>query len=319
MASRTEVQQALIAAHRSGDVATARRMAQALQMMDEWDAVPVAAPLGQVATPPKPTFSFRERANEFSAGVGKAWGQAVTDLTQQADKFGERYMQAVNDPTIGRIPFGPLARAGYGVVEDIAASIEPFVRNPAMVADIAQGMARQASTGPQGAGEVFGSLVSPGQVGKAFNQPVIGRMANDVGEYGMAHRPPSAESGAPLYDLTGGGSVYPDDIYSPQADRFYGHFGGGDPMDKATIRIIKSYRNEPTAPVKIYRAVPKGAGAGDINSGDWVTVNKDYAKFHGESQFGDDYEILEKTVKAGEIFTNADSIHEFGYWPQTQK
>ena len=32
-------------------------------------------------------------------------------------------------------------------------------------------------------------------------------------EYGIEHRPPDAESGAPLNDVTGGGRIYPDDFY----------------------------------------------------------------------------------------------------------
>ena len=36
----------------------------------------------------------------------------------------------------------------------------------------------------------------------------------------------------------------------------------------------------------------------------------------GESALGGKYKILSKTVKARDIFTNGDSIHEWGYDPQ---
>jgi len=55
-----------------------------------------------------------------------------------------------------------------------------------------------------------------------------------------------------------------------------------------------------------------------INSGDWVTINKDYAKEHGESALQGNYKILSKKVKAKDIFTNGDSIHEWGYDPQIE-
>lgn len=53
----------------------------------------------------------------------------------------------------------------------------------------------------------------------------------------------------------------------------------------------------------------------DINAGDWVTINRAYAKEHGEAVLRGDYEILSKKVKAKEIFTEGNSIHEWGYDP----
>lgn len=52
-----------------------------------------------------------------------------------------------------------------------------------------------------------------------------------------------------------------------------------------------------------------------INAGDWVTVTREYAKAHGESALDGQYKIVSKRVTAREIFTNGDSIHEWGYWP----
>ncbi len=53
-----------------------------------------------------------------------------------------------------------------------------------------------------------------------------------------------------------------------------------------------------------------------INEGDWVTVNRKYAKGHGESELGGNYKIISKEVRADELFTDANSIHEFGYSPK---
>ena len=52
-----------------------------------------------------------------------------------------------------------------------------------------------------------------------------------------------------------------------------------------------------------------------INANDWVTINKQYAIYHGKSTLKNNYKILTKTVKAQQIFTNGDSIHEWGYDP----
>ena len=57
-------------------------------------------------------------------------------------------------------------------------------------------------------------------------------------------------------------------------------------------------------------------GINAINAGDWVTLTRDYAKEHGESALRGKYKIISKKVKAKDIWTNADSIHEFGYQPQ---
>ena len=50
-----------------------------------------------------------------------------------------------------------------------------------------------------------------------------------------------------------------------------------------------------------------------MNDGDWVTISRAYAKDHGESALHGSYKIISKTVKAKHIYTNGDSIHEWGY------
>jgi hypothetical protein len=52
-----------------------------------------------------------------------------------------------------------------------------------------------------------------------------------------------------------------------------------------------------------------------INKGDWVTINKEYAREHGEDNLRGNYKILSKNVKAKDIFTEGDSIQEWGYDP----
>lgn len=54
-----------------------------------------------------------------------------------------------------------------------------------------------------------------------------------------------------------------------------------------------------------------------INPGDWVTINKKYAINHGKGELGQGhYKVISKVVKAKDIYTNGDSIHEWGYDPQ---
>jgi hypothetical protein len=131
-------------------------------------------------------------------------------------------------------------------------------------------------------------------------------------DYSGEHRAPQRDSGAPLDNLK---DVYPDDVYGPKGALYYGQ-ASGDATDKAAIRIIQSARNKPDAPVKVFRAIPKGIQSNEINPGDWITTIKSYAVQHGEGALGGDYKILEKTVPAGDLYTNGDSIFEFGYDPK---
>jgi hypothetical protein len=133
-------------------------------------------------------------------------------------------------------------------------------------------------------------------------------------EYGGDHRPPMSGSGAPLHDLTGGGTVYPDDVYSHNAARYYGH---GNPEDDAALfRKIHALKGKPDEMVDIFRAVPKEAFVNGqqppFNHGDWVTISRKYAVEHGESTLNGDYKIMRARVPAKSLFTNGDSPYEFG-------
>lgn len=147
--------------------------------------------------------------------------------------------------------------------------------------------------------------------------PALGGMvkkAENISDiYRGSHTAPGPDFGAPLHDLTGGGQMYPADVYSPNAVRYYGT--GDTKLDKESFALAQRMRNKPDEMVEIYRAVPDKSEITAINPGDWVTINPNYAKQHGESNLPEGYKILKQKVPAKEIWTNADSIHEFGYWP----
>lgn len=214
-----------------------------------------------------------------------------------------------------------------------------------------------------------------GLLGKATKGLPVGASVKNVGDdllsYRGSHTAPDSSFGAPLHDLTGGGQMYPADVYSSKAAQIY---GGGVPYDQKAFSIAQQYKDKPNALVTIYRAVPKDISNSEklatlekqmaaymkrgtlpkdaenyssgskwydaayekreqlrkmpdeptsdintINAGDWVTLTREYAKDHGESALNGEYKILSKKVKAKEVFTNADSIHEFGYQPEVTK
>ena len=190
-------------------------------------------------------------------------------------------------------------------------------------------------------------------------------------DYRSTHLAPNKDD-APLHDLT---KLYPDDIYTlplATAARYYGH---GSPEDIQALSIMRSAKDRPSMPVKIYRAVPDLNKAIDekikeygklifyvekygfapmsdklamelwvetgrnkeafvkalnekieklqserkklltINSGDWVTTIRSYAVDHGKSVLLGNYKIVSKTVKAKDLYTDANSPYEFGYNP----
>lgn len=114
-------------------------------------------------------------------------------------------------------------------------------------------------------------------------------------------------------DLT---KIYPEDVYSKNGARYYGH--GDDVQDRISMNILHRIKDKPKAKVSIYRTIPEDIDA-DINVGDWVTINKQYAREHGENRFNGKYKLLEKRVKAEDIITDGNSIHEQGYDPKVSK
>jgi len=136
----------------------------------------------------------------------------------------------------------------------------------------------------------------------------VGNADIDV-SYRGSHSAPSAEFGAPLNDMTRG--MYPDDFYSQNGLRYY---GSGSDGEKEAFAIAQKVRGKPDAMVTAYRAVPKGAQS-ELNAGDWIATSKAYAKQHGESVLNGDYDIISQKVPAKHIYTNADSISEYGYDP----
>ena len=147
-------------------------------------------------------------------------------------------------------------------------------------------------------------------------EKVTFKSALEKKDYMGGHEAPMAEDiNAPIWDLTGkytGNELYPKDIYSSDASRMY---SSGMDYDPQAISILHSVKNKPNARVTIYRAVSKDV-KGEVNPGDWVTLTREYAKDHGESNLGDNYKIVKREVRARDIFTDANSIQEFGYDPQ---
>jgi hypothetical protein len=148
-----------------------------------------------------------------------------------------------------------------------------------------------------------------GDVARNFAADESGALRLFPGDYLRGHMAPEIEQGATLDNpvtMFGG-----NDIYTPKARQYFGT--GNAQMDNESLKIIQNLRQNPDADVTIYRAISNNL-PNEIGAGDWVTINKNYAKLHGESVLNGDYKIVAEKVKAKELATEGD-IHEWGWWP----
>jgi hypothetical protein len=123
------------------------------------------------------------------------------------------------------------------------------------------------------------------------------------------HDAPGVEDGSPMFDVARG--IYPEDFYQ-------GHsrdYGSGSKLDGTAFDCIFSSEAKPNARVTVYRSVEKD-GPKEILPGDWVTPSRAYAKEHAEAHISGPTKILKKTVRASELFTDGNSVLEWGYHPQ---
>jgi DNA polymerase III epsilon subunit-like protein len=133
-------------------------------------------------------------------------------------------------------------------------------------------------------------------------------------DYRMNHQPPTrkeaAEEDGVAASLDKIDEVFPKDILDPSKQRNYS--SGYPEADKEAFDVINSIKGNPDAEVTIYRGVP--GNVDDIQPGNWVTLSKKYAQEHINSNVPGG-KILAKKVKASDLFTNADSIQEWGWDP----
>lgn len=140
-------------------------------------------------------------------------------------------------------------------------------------------------------------------------ESMIRRIQEGDYDYRGSHTAPGKDEGVPLHDLTAReNEIYPDDVYSSNGIRYY---GTGESTDRLNFQIINKYRRKPNADIVVYRAVP--GNVDKINPGDWVTITSQYAKDHAEGEEG--WKIIKMKVKAKDIYTNGDSMDEWGYDP----
>lgn len=126
-------------------------------------------------------------------------------------------------------------------------------------------------------------------------------------EYRMSHRAPYNDGyNKPLHDVVG---VYPEDVYSNEGLRYYGYEGE---LNRESWNVMRKVRNNPDALVTIYRTVPYDVKESEVRNGDWITTSRAYAEEHRHHIQGRT-RIIEQKVPAKYVWTNGDSLSEYGY------
>lgn len=169
-----------------------------------------------------------------------------------------------------------------------------------------------------GGAEDMPSLIGHNMPPEPINAP--------VDDYRGQHAAPGPDNGVPIHNLAG---VYPDDFYGPNGFRYYADHG--EHYDRDSYMKHVRAKGNPDHIMSVYRAIPKDvyqkamrqkSGAPlalMIKKGDWVTPSKEYAKEHGEGALNGKYKIVARRVRAKDVYTNGDSIHEWGYHPEVKE
>ena len=156
----------------------------------------------------------------------------------------------------------------------------------------------------------YGLDINPDEAIITTNHPKTINQPSQSVDYRGAHKAPTNDGyHAPGHELNRG--MYPEDVYGPNGHHYYGT--GRNKMDREVLKILGEARNNPDHPITVYRAVPGEFKDQAINASDWVTPSLDYAHEHGLRW--DNHHIIEKTVPAKHIWTEGNSLHEFGYDP----
>lgn len=129
------------------------------------------------------------------------------------------------------------------------------------------------------------------------------------------HRPPDPEYGASMDNPE---AMFPGDL---KYYRTYHHSKARQETpdlyaeEPQTLNTLNDARGNPDMGVIVHRAVPHGVT--EIHPGDWVTPTRSYAEQHRESNLPEgEGVILSRKVRAGDLYTEGNSIHEWGWNPR---
>lgn len=144
---------------------------------------------------------------------------------------------------------------------------------------------------------------------RALHQACDVREVDHSIDRGGAHEAPSPGDGDPIWDASR--RIYPEDFYSWRMSEYGSH----SEFDHDGFAVFQRIDGRPNMSVTVYRSVEE-EGAKQIRAGDWVTPSRRYAVEHADSNISGKARILSMTVRARDLYTDGNSVLEWGYHPQ---
>jgi len=162
-----------------------------------------------------------------------------------------------------------------------------------------------------GAGDPFSigrTTIFPTPATRSFDttdgKTLIGPAAFSIApDYGISHRP--SEDGPRAFDLAEN-DLMPADVY----DHPEWYSGMDAKIIRETMAQLRKVRGNPDGILTIFRAGP----APEMNPGDWVSLSKEYARTHADSQDPEKFKVWQSQAKASDVRWAMDDLAEFGYF-----
>lgn len=125
-------------------------------------------------------------------------------------------------------------------------------------------------------------------------------------DWRTAHRPAGPDYGTAMNDVE---SFMPDFYAHPE------YYSQGDVGEDESVSQIMRAKGRPDAKMRIYRAVPAQYADQPLQAGDWVSTSEAYARRHGSQEnAADDWPVMRYAVPAKTLYTDGNSVNEWGYW-----
>nr|DAV56292.1 MAG TPA: hypothetical protein [Caudoviricetes sp.] len=134
-------------------------------------------------------------------------------------------------------------------------------------------------------------------------------------DYMLQHRPGNPKrypDEVATIDNLSSGRYFPRDFLANARDYLPMSTGGAE-----SLNVMRSVQGRPDAIVTVYR----GAPVGELNTGDWVTLSREYAEIYaGDGAYSDNpnSRVFEYKARAGDLSFDGDSLSEVGYWGESQ-
>ena len=275
--------------------------------------------LGEVLKEEQPKDVLYHGSDQGKMKVDEYGNVNLTNDAEAAKNFGEdtkvvdksklKIYEAKDKAEMFDITGNPELRQKYidQGIDTINAENHAIVINPKVLEDM--GMELRTSPMLKTIGEVEKSidpLIEEAKKYKTAEEFVDAQFKKPI-SYGMTHRPTVTNATADNITQEVSDMGFPKDFYSHP--EYYENVS--NKSVKESLAVLKKIKGNPDAEVTIYRASPKN----ELNTGDWVTLSKEYAK--GES-LAEGSKINSFKVKAKDIQFAGDSINEFGYYPKSQ-